>query len=574
MALRQLGVDARQLEEAERQVAGVFHVRGVDDAGRPLLVKVYGRDAYDTQLVSRLWRRVWYRSEGPAIRLSRLHAAEHEAFVTLLARNGGLATFEVVTAGATVQDDALLVLAGEAQSFASLRADELDDELLRGAWRALAVLDRLGIAHQQIDPARLAVVSGTAGLVDFGGAQVAASELQLTTDRAQLLVTTVGLAGSERALRAATDVAGADAVDSLLPYLQSAAFGSPLRRASKAAGVDVDDVREQAARAVGVEPPELVKLRRVTPWSVAQIALLIFASSTILTAAANIEWDEVGEAFSDASLGWIALAVIVAQLPRLTQAVATLGSVPTALPLGPVYVMQLATGYMNVALPSNLARMAMSIRFFQRQGISAPIAVASGVIDSVASTIVQAALLGLLLIFSESSLFLDLPTPSGDTLRLVWILAAVLAGTVIVLVALARVRRAIASQVRRWWPDVRDALGALRGSNKLALLLFGNLATEILFATALGLSARAFGFDVGLAELLVINISVSLLASFVPVPGGIGVAEFGLVVGLTAAGLPAETALAAALLYRFATFYLPPVWGFAALHWLQRNRYL
>ena len=47
-----------------------------------------------------------------------------------------------------------------------------------------------------------------------------------------------------------------------------------------------------------------------------------------------------------------------------------------------------------------------------------------------------------------------------------------------------------------------------------------------------------------------------------------------LVVGLTSAGLPAETSLAAALLYRFVTFYLPPPWGFFALQWLQRNRYL
>jgi hypothetical protein len=27
-------------------------------------------------------------------------------------------------------------------------------------------------------------------------------------------------------------------------------------------------------------------------------------------------------------------------------------------------------------------------------------------------------------------------------------------------------------------------------------------------------------------------------------------------------------------LYRLATFYLPPIWGFVALRWLQRNRYL
>jgi len=79
---------------------------------------------------------------------------------------------------------------------------------------------------------------------------------------------------------------------------------------------------------------------------------------------------------------------------------------------------------------------------------------------------------------------------------------------------------------------------------------------------------------VGLADLLVINISVSLLSSFLPVPGGIGVAEFGLTVGLVAAGMPEEAALATALLYRGATFYIPPIWGFFAMRWLQRNALL
>ena len=67
---------------------------------------------------------------------------------------------------------------------------------------------------------------------------------------------------------------------------------------------------------------------------------------------------------------------------------------------------------------------------------------------------------------------------------------------------------------------------------------------------------------------------MSLLASFVPVPGGIGVQEFGLTLGLTAAGMSEEAALAAVLLYRAATFYIPPLWGFFAMRWLQRNAYL
>jgi uncharacterized protein (TIRG00374 family) len=144
----------------------------------------------------------------------------------------------------------------------------------------------------------------------------------------------------------------------------------------------------------------------------------------------------------------------------------------------------------------------------------------------------------------------------------------------LVLALVWRIRHAITDRVRRWWPDVKSTLLSLRSSHKLALLVLGSLATEILFAVALSMFTRAFGYDLSLAELLLINISVSLLGSLVPVPGNIGVAEFGLTVGLTAAGMTPETAVAAVLLYRIATYYLPPVWGFFAMQWLQRNRYL
>jgi uncharacterized protein (TIRG00374 family) len=572
--LAQLGVRVGELEAAQRQVAGVFHVGGVDDQGRPLLVKVYGRDASDTQLVAKLWRSVWYRADGPAIGLGRLQSAEHEAFVTLLARNAGVPTREVVTAGTTIDDDALLVLRGEAESIGSLEANRLGDDVLRGAWRALGLLDELKVAHQHIDPESLVLVSGEVGFVDFGAATVAPDLHQLQTDRAQLLMTTAALAGDERALRAATDALGPEDVVALLPYLQSAAFSPSLRRALKDGEIDVDAFRERAAAAVGVEPPDLVRLRRVTWRSAVQIALLVLASYAIFSAAGGVDWDQFWTTVRDASWAWILLAFLVAQLPRVTQAVSTLGSVAAPLPFGPVYAMQLATGYMNVALPSNLARMAVNIRFFQRQGLSPPTAVAAGAIDSFASTVIQAVLLAILLLFSESSLAIELPFPSGGERTLLWIVVGLVLLSALVLVVVRRIRQAIVGQVRRWWPDVRTALAALRASNKLALLVFGSLATEILFATALGLFARSLGYDITLAELLVINISVALVGSLVPIPGNIGVAEFGLAIGLTAAGMTEEAALAAVLMYRIATFYLPPLWGFVAMQWLQRNRYL
>jgi len=420
----------------------------------------------------------------------------------------------------------------------------------------------------------VAIVSGEVGLVDLGAATVAPTDVQLTTDRAQLLVTTASLGGVERAVRAAIDARGPDGVAALLPYLQSAVLTSSLRKTLEHAELDVDELREKTAKLVGAEPPELARLRRVSVRSLVQVALLGFASYTIAEFAGSVSWGDVGSAIGDASWSWIVAAFVVAQLPRLTQAVSTLGSVPAALPYGPVYAMQLATGYMNVALPSNLARMAVNIRFFQRQGLSPPTAVASGAIDSFAGTIVQALLLGALLLFSESSVPLELPIPSGGIGALFWILLAAFVACVAGLVLVRRLRNAIVDRIRRWWPDVRATLVALRASHKLALLLLGNLATDLLFATALGLFVRSFGYHVNLAELLVVNISVSLLASFIPVPGGIGVAEFGLTVGLTSAGVTPEAAIAAVLLYRISTFFLPPVWGFPAMLWLQRNRYL
>ena len=105
------------------------------------------------------------------------------------------------------------------------------------------------------------------------------------------------------------------------------------------------------------------------------------------------------------------MGFIVAQTPRLTQSLSTIGSVAAELPFGPVYAMQLATSYMNLALPSNFARMAVNIRFFQRLGVPPAAAVTSGAIDSFAGTILQALLLIVLLVFSSADLALDADVP-------------------------------------------------------------------------------------------------------------------------------------------------------------------
>jgi glycosyltransferase 2 family protein len=573
--LRSLGVPVMQLEPVARQPAGAFVARGVDDDGQSLLVKVYGRDAYDTHLLEKAWRTLWYQGEGTRLRFGRLDAVEHEALVTLLARQAGVTTPDVVLAAESPSGDALLVLRRPPSPLTGPSSDAVDDEILARAWEALGRLHGARIAHLAIAPHAVTVwPDGRVGLAELDRATLAPRPDQFLIDRAQLLATSAVVVGPERAIDAGVASLGVDGVIELLPYLQPAALGGRLRRALKDAAVETDDLRDLAAERVGAAPPELLRLQRVTWWTLAQVALLALAVSTIIGGLSGLDYETLLSDLEDASWGWVAAGLVVAQLPRLTQAVSTIGTVAARLPFAHVYVMQLATGYMNVALPSNFARMAVNIRFFQRHGVPPAAAVTSGAIDSFASTIVQALLLAALVLFSASSLDLDLDLPSGPSVTALAIVVAVALLTVATLVVVRRIRRAITDRVRTWWPEVRDALRGLRASNKLGLLIGGTLATELLFATALGVFANALGYDIGLADLLVINISVSLLASFVPVPGGIGVAEFGLTVGLVAAGMPDELALAAAVLYRVATFYLPPLWGFFAMRWLQRQSLL
>jgi uncharacterized membrane protein YbhN (UPF0104 family) len=573
-SLAELRVSTGPLELADRQIAGVVVVRGREPDGHELVIKVHGRDAYDNQLLEKLWRTLWYRDGGAGFRLSRAEAVEHEAFVTLLAQAHGVATLDVLRGGTTTGGDALLVLRGSARPFASLAGEEFDTELVGRAWAALAVLHGANIAHGRVDTSSVALVGDDVGFVDLGGATATPTADQLLTDCAQLLVTTATLIGPGPALKVARSALGADGVGALLPYLQLAALEDPLRRATKAASLDVDGLRRDAAALVGQDEPALVRLRRVTWKSLLQIALLILAGFAVLSFATGIDYEQVRLGLSNAAWGWIVLGALVAQTPRVTQAVTTLGAVAADLRFGPVYAMQLATGYLNLALPSVAARLALSIRFFQRQGITPAAALTGGAIDSLASTVVQAILLTLLLIFSGSTLSLDLDTPSGRTFVVIGVLIGLLGVAIGAAFLVRRIRRAVLGRVRKWWPEIRTALGSLRSSNKLALLLFGSLATEVLFASALGLFALGLGTRVALTDLLVINISVSLLSTFVPVPGGIGVTELGLTVGLTTAGMAEESALVAVLLYRISCFYVPPVWGFFALRWLERRRYL
>ncbi|HUK93856.1 MAG TPA: lysylphosphatidylglycerol synthase domain-containing protein [Gaiellaceae bacterium] len=127
-------------------------------------------------------------------------------------------------------------------------------------------------------------------------------------------------------------------------------------------------------------------------------------------------------------------------------------------------------------------------------------------------------------------------------------------------------------------PPLREALSGLwtvaRNWEKRLELFGGNLASELLYAIALGATCLAYGTHLSLGQLIFVNTVGSVLASLIPVPGGIGAAEASLSAALIAMGVGQSTAFAIAITQRLCTFYLPPVWGYVSLRWLTRKGYI
>ena len=85
---------------------------------------------------------------------------------------------------------------------------------------------------------------------------------------------------------------------------------------------------------------------------------------------------------------------------------------------------------------------------------------------------------------------------------------------------------------------------------------------------------HAFGHNLAFADLVLAYTVVTIFAGFMPVPGGMGVAEAGYTAVLVAMGLPHTAALSTAMTFRLATYYLPPIWGGFAMGWLRRHEYI
>ena len=583
LLLEEFGICSADVRPVTRQVWGVAkfeatEIRQTDAPGR-LGIAVYGRDAADARLLTKAGRFLLYRDSGPSLTISRLQQVEHEAYVTMRAGLADTAVPEIVEAGtAGPSKDALLVFRmPPGTALSDTDAAEISDATLDDLYRQLLGLRRARIAHGAIsgDAVLVDPAAGTVALADFRNASVRASPDQLDRDLASAIAATAVVVGAERAADVAARCLKPQMLAGALRQLQKPALDPLLARSLRGRRDLLPEVRQRAAAAAAIELPALAEPRRVSwPTLIMIIGSLIGGWALI-----GVLIDVAGS--FDTVIGadwlWVIMAFVLAQLAYVASAVESLGSVAGPLPLGRTVAVEVAKAFSGLAGGAP-AIFATRVRYYQKQGYDTPVALSSGAIMTTASWISTAVLFVVSLPFAWGSLDLEATPQAGGDSKLVWIILAlvVLIGLVVGLaLAVPRLRRLAAEKMR---PKVRDIWGNLKvvasSPGKLVQLLGGAFGRDLLVAMALSVSLRAFGDHLRLPILIVVITLAALIGGIAPSPGGMGVVEAGMILGLTAAGVAEADATAAVFIQRLFTSYLPPIWGWITLVWMRRREYL
>ncbi|MFI8002320.1 lysylphosphatidylglycerol synthase domain-containing protein [Streptomyces sp. NPDC086010] len=602
--------------------------------GPPLDVTVVDREQQAQGFFYRVWRRLTLRSITQRRSIQSLRQAlEQEALLAYAAIAAGANAPKLIATSELGPDAVMLVyehIGG--RSLDSMEDEEITDDLVRGAWHQVRALQSRRIAHRTLTGDSILVDrSGTVFVTDLRGGEIAAGDLILRMDVAQLLTTTGLRVGAERAVAAALAVLGPDAVADSLPLLQPIALSrssrATLRRlarersqrereavleASQAAkqaraeehdaaasgdrkavrkslrtekqaekrAIDdaLDEAREedmlaQIRRQVLLirpqAPVEPVQLERIKPRTLFTFIAGSIAAYFLISQVTEADFGTVVE---QAEWGWVAAALGFSALSYVAAAMSLLGFVPERVPFGKTVLAQVAGSFVKIVAPAAVGGVALNTRFLQRAGVRPGLAVASVGASQLFGLGCHILLLALFGYLTGTEKTPDSLTPSRT------VIAGLLTVAVLVLVvtAIPFLRKFVVTRVRSLFAGVVPRmLDVVQRPQKLITGIGGMVLLTGLFVLCLDASIRAFSGpgvpQLSYASIAVVFLAGNALGSAAPTPGGVGAVEGALTLGLIAVGLPKEVAAPAVLLYRVMTLWLPVLPGWICFSQLTRK---
>ncbi|HSJ71938.1 MAG TPA: flippase-like domain-containing protein [Acidimicrobiia bacterium] len=570
-ALVGMGLAVTEVQLDPEQTWGVRRLVCTAEDGSTLAIKAYGRDASDNARIAKAWRMLWYREGGRSVSYSRLQAVEHEALVAVMAGRAGASAIEVIAAGETSSEIALLVQRGGLPSLRDVDAVEIGDDVLKRIWQDVGRLHDASISHGSLTTS--AVLFGDSGHVirDFTFGSLVASESDRAQDVVELLFSMALLFGSARAVDAAVAGLGSERLVSTLPYLQLPAVSRGTRKEADDAKATMKEIQEAVTEVTGESLPEPVKLRRVSVRNLATALLLLLALGALVPMIAGIDFAEVWSILQDATWSLLVAALAIGQTMFIPQAMGMMFAVTVSLPFWPLVALQVAIMFIGLAVPSAAGRVAMNSAFLHKFGVGVTESVTQGAIDSFSGFLVEVSILILALLAGGFDLGIDFESGDVSWAIVILVVVGIALLTVAALHRIRRLREKVLPVIQESWGSF---VAVLKEPGRAVGILTSNLVTRLVMAAVLWLILEAIHTPISFGACLVAVVATNILQGLVPVPGGIGVTETVMTGFLVALGVDENAAFAATITWRVITFYLPSLQGFFAMHWLERHEYL
>lgn len=572
-ALRGAGLPVVALDAADVDARGSTPYFGTLDDGSRFFAKVLGSEERSADLLFRTYRYLRFRNLGDERPFSSLRrAVEHEAFVSLQARDVGVRTPRL-RAVADVGRDCLLLAYDliEGKTLDKLEEAAVTDELMLAIWEQVRILRDHRIAHRDLRRANILVdPSGEPWLIDFGFAEVAASDALLESDIAQLVCAFAVAVEPAHVVGTAMEVLGREALASCLPRLQIAALSGATQTALRHRKGLLEEIRTEIEARTGVEQVKLEPLQRVSAKQLFTLVMLVAVTYFLLPQFADLPavWRHV----QDANWWWFIPIVIASACTYFAATLSFMGSIPDRLRLVPTFITQVASSFVSKVAPAGLGGMALNIRYAQKSGVDPAVAVSGVGLNSAGGFIVHMVMLVVFAVWAGRNAFGSIRLPDPAALLWGFLAVAVLTGLSL---AVPVVRRMLRDKLL---PILQRGFRAIvtigKSPAKLLLLVGGSVLVTLSYIVALFFATKAFGGDLSFARVGSIYLLGSTVAAAAPTPGGLGALEAALVAGLTAAGMPGSVALPSVFLMRLATFWLPILPGWACFTWLRRTEHI
>ncbi|GAA4197701.1 hypothetical protein GCM10022252_46980 [Streptosporangium oxazolinicum] len=569
VALRKLGfvpVRARRLDD-DHQSSRRYAV-GLKDGSR-LDVTVLDRDRQVAGVLYRLWRRIRLNSETRRKAIRSLRAElEREALMAYAAQAAGASTPRLVGTSEIGTEAALLAYEHTpTRALDNIPDKEIDDNLLAQIWEQVLLLQVQRLAHRRLTGDSIHVDGeGRVILMDARSGEIAAGDLLLRLDIAQLLTYLSLRVGAQRAVDAAAAVAGAGVLADALPLLQRIALTRETRAALTKDKELLTEIRDRIVELKPRAEAEEVRLERFRPRTLITIIGTAFAAYFLVYYLTQINLNMI----TSAKWSWTGVALVAATLSYVAAALMLMGFVPEKLPLGRTVLVQFAGSFVKLVAPAAVSGVAINTRYLQKRGVPPGQAVASVGASQLIGLAFHIALL-LLFAYITGSNTASSFTPSR-TLVITLLAVAVL---ILVIVSVPRLRRMITARLRSLFSGVIPRLlDILQSPKKIVEGFGGTLLLTLSFVVCLDACVRAFGGSINFAAVAIVFLAGNAIGSAAPTPGGLGAVEVSLTAGLTLSGMSAEQATSAVLLFRLLTFWLPVLPGWASFTYLQRHEAL